>query len=692
MKKILLILIAFAPIFAMAQFEGGEYINSDTLKNKGVNVYVDHLKNFVESDSGKILMHRNKTATWENLSNIETDPVYSSQISSLRVYDLHNSSIVTQSGGYVYLYIPSITLGNEVIINYQIGGNTSSGEIHLHSKQGVLTQQNCVINPIGLNAYYSTSSTAVIIRFQYGTAAGVTADFRELTVETKGNYYPSIVFPYTGDVSSLTFNIINKIEYAWSTKLASELGGDLAGNRTAYIDLHGDDTYADYGLRITRQGSSGANSNSILFHRGKGGLYLYAVDAGFVTFFTKSIQRGVIDSVGNWGIGTISPLHKLHVSGNILADTCFTSKNSSLMNASNYYVRGDSIKAYVDRKATGGSGMTWPSTAGIANYAGSSAWGTSITTSAGLSGVLTDETGSGSAVFATSPTIASPTVSTSLTGSYLTASTLLSANASKQITSLSTTYYPNLAEIAYVKGVTSSIQSQLDSKGTVKGSGDTNNQLAYWTNATTLGFLPLTIYPTLAELSYVKGVTSSIQTQINAKQATLVSGTNLKTVNGNSLLGSGDLSVSSQWNNDTYGITYASNVAVGSSSRSDVKIYGYSTTSTIGVYGNSSTGVGVEGVSGSNYGIYGASTSGTAVSASSSSGYGVHGVSGSNYGGVFAGLGVNISSGGLYISGTTRISSTGVFTPSNGASGSFKSSDNKTITVTNGIITSITTP
>lgn len=44
-----------------------------------------------------------------------------------------------------------------------------------------------------------------------------------------------------------------------------------------------------------------------------------------------------------------------------------------------------------------------------------------------------------------------------------------------------------------------------------------------------------------AELSYLDGVTSSIQTQINSKQATLVSGTNIKTVGGVSLLGSGDV-------------------------------------------------------------------------------------------------------------------------------------------------------
>lgn len=47
------------------------------------------------------------------------------------------------------------------------------------------------------------------------------------------------------------------------------------------------------------------------------------------------------------------------------------------------------------------------------------------------------------------------------------------------------------------------------------------------------------------ELSYLDGVTSSIQSQLNAlssnKQDVLVSGTNIKRVNGNSLVGSGDV-------------------------------------------------------------------------------------------------------------------------------------------------------
>ena len=37
---------------------------------------------------------------------------------------------------------------------------------------------------------------------------------------------------------------------------------------------------------------------------------------------------------------------------------------------------------------------------------------------------------------------------------------------------------------------------------------------------------------------------TDLQTELNAKQATLVSGTNIKTINGNSLLGSGNLTIS----------------------------------------------------------------------------------------------------------------------------------------------------
>lgn len=72
-------------------------------------------------------------------------------------------------------------------------------------------------------------------------------------------------------------------------------------------------------------------------------------------------------------------------------------------------------------------------------------------------------------------------------------------------------------------------------------SGQTASTIASFDGSKNLVSLSTSIYPSLTELSYVKGVTSSIQTQLDAKQATLISGTNIKTVNGSSLLGSGDI-------------------------------------------------------------------------------------------------------------------------------------------------------
>lgn len=154
----------------------------------------------------------------------------------------------------------------------------------------------------------------------------------------------------------------------------------------------------------------------------------------------------------------------------------------------------------------------------------------------------------------------SPTFATSITGSYLTASEILITDGSKNIVSAPVATYPSLTELAYVKGVTSAIQTQLGAKqatlsgasltaatvattdkvliqdtddsdnlktvtvqsivdlagGGVGGSG-TTNELVYWVDANTLGALAVATYPSLTELAYVKGVTSAIQTQINAK-------------------------------------------------------------------------------------------------------------------------------------------------------------------------------
>jgi len=60
--------------------------------------------------------------------------------------------------------------------------------------------------------------------------------------------------------------------------------------------------------------------------------------------------------------------------------------------------------------------------------------------------------------------LASPTFSTSITGSYLTASQLLATDGSKNIVSLAVATYPSLTELTYLKGVTSAIQTQFTGK------------------------------------------------------------------------------------------------------------------------------------------------------------------------------------------------------------------------------------
>ena len=76
-----------------------------------------------------------------------------------------------------------------------------------------------------------------------------------------------------------------------------EIGNGTTTNQNAIIDLVGDTTYTDYGLRILR-GPDGANTNSLIENRGTGSLVLSAADAGTISFYTNGFNRAVIGSDG----------------------------------------------------------------------------------------------------------------------------------------------------------------------------------------------------------------------------------------------------------------------------------------------------------------------------------------------------------------------------------------------------------
>jgi hypothetical protein len=76
-----------------------------------------------------------------------------------------------------------------------------------------------------------------------------------------------------------------------------ELGAGRTGNNYAYVDLIGDTTYTDYGLRMIR-GNGGANTTSQIDHRGTGAFYIGAQDAANVIFQTSNSERFRVESTG----------------------------------------------------------------------------------------------------------------------------------------------------------------------------------------------------------------------------------------------------------------------------------------------------------------------------------------------------------------------------------------------------------
>jgi len=78
-----------------------------------------------------------------------------------------------------------------------------------------------------------------------------------------------------------------------------EIGYGLSGNRTAYIDLVGDDTYTDFGLRVIRLGD-GNNANSQIEHRGDGKLVFRIRDNGSIYFQNTNVSFGATTPTENY--------------------------------------------------------------------------------------------------------------------------------------------------------------------------------------------------------------------------------------------------------------------------------------------------------------------------------------------------------------------------------------------------------
>tara|TARA_R100000278_G_scaffold26747_2_gene24528 strand:+ start:3756 stop:6548 length:2793 start_codon:yes stop_codon:yes gene_type:complete len=88
------------------------------------------------------------------------------------------------------------------------------------------------------------------------------------------------------------------------------IGRSGSGNRNAYIDWVGDNTYTDYGFRVIRFG--GANAISDLSHRGTGNFRFVCEEAAQFQFLTSANTKAVITSAGRLGIGLTNPEVAIH--------------------------------------------------------------------------------------------------------------------------------------------------------------------------------------------------------------------------------------------------------------------------------------------------------------------------------------------------------------------------------------------
>ena len=131
-----------------------------------------------------------------------------------------------------------------------------------------------------------------------GATAGSLVFTSNVVIDSSNNVGIGTSSPeYKLDVQGGNQRILNQ-----GTNSALEIGAGTTTNQNAFIDLVGDTTYTDFGLRIIRS-SGGPNTSSDIQHRGTGPLVLSTVDAGNLVFATSSAERARITSDGQFLIG-----------------------------------------------------------------------------------------------------------------------------------------------------------------------------------------------------------------------------------------------------------------------------------------------------------------------------------------------------------------------------------------------------
>ena len=200
-----------------------------------------------------------------------------------------------------------------------------------HSTDSMILQTNNAermrINSSGViqfNNYNSTNNTGTPTYLLGTDASGNIVKTNTIPGSGVGPYLPLSAgssYPLTGTLYGTSTNFSGSGDYAGNMTLGTgastaeahlQIGAGRTGNGYSYIDLIGDATYSDYGLRIIRN-NTGANTSSAIIHRGTGNLEIATVESSSVLFKTGNSEKMRILATGNVGIGTTNPTQLLHV-------------------------------------------------------------------------------------------------------------------------------------------------------------------------------------------------------------------------------------------------------------------------------------------------------------------------------------------------------------------------------------------
>jgi hypothetical protein len=233
---------------------------------------------------------------------------------------LDNAGVLTLTGSL------TVNTGSVVVSNGTLTANNSimaqSGSAALDAQMSALVPGTPTGNVVAYSQYYLTG----VVEWRAGAHAS-SSEFRignGSTGLTTGTAFKIANAAYSSPVLSLLstgVSVTGNLQVSGSyASPGVTLGGSIttgdseldlgygrSGSGNSFLDLIGDTTYTDYGLRLIR-GSGGANANSQLIHRGTGGLAIIASEVAPITLSTTGIARLVVGSGGQYGFGNVTPL------------------------------------------------------------------------------------------------------------------------------------------------------------------------------------------------------------------------------------------------------------------------------------------------------------------------------------------------------------------------------------------------